>query len=284
MPCPPYPSNRPHHLAHSSTTPTVPTWIHLPVPPTPSWIVAPFRTACVTPTGSPACGMPLSYSAANTPTSTPTIPATPLTDPATATRRSQNALGRSGTICLPPDLLTSLQDTVPDSIWVPQVRMDFTHVAQACMQGTAVCGKEILRSASVSIHNAMHIIPPDPQATSTASASSCPHSCAASASATTSSCPHSHAALASATAAVGKIKSSPAMQAIDLTPATLHGALLHVLRTNPAILHIDPAAKEHSAVFFVAWVDAGHDAARMHCTYPTYPCHTGIHTHMGMAQ
>ena len=141
MPRPPYPSNRPHHLAHPSTTLTVPTWIHLPVPPTPPRTVAPFGTACVTPTGSPACGMPLSYSAANTPASTPTIPATPLTDPATATRRSQNVLGRSGTICLPPDLPTSLQDTIPDSVRVPQVRMDFAHMAQARMQGAAVCGE-----------------------------------------------------------------------------------------------------------------------------------------------
>jgi hypothetical protein len=269
MPYPPYPLNRPHYLAHPLTTLMVPTWIHLPVPPTPPRTIAPFRTACVTPTGSPACRMPLLYSAANTPTSTPTIPATPLTDPATATRRSQNALGRSGTICLPPDLLTSLQDTIPDSIQVPQVRMDFVHVAQAHMQGAAACSKEILCSASMSICDAMHVIPLDPQAASTASASSRPHS---------------YAASALATAAVGEIKSSPAMQAIDLTPATLHGALLRALHTNPVILCIDPAAEKHSAVFFVAWVDARCDAARTRCAYPTYLCHTCIHTHMGMAR
>ena len=100
---------------------------------------------------------------------------------------------------------------------------------------------------SVFLRDAVHVIPLDPQATSTAS---------------TFSRPHSRAALASATAAVGKIKSSPAVQAIGLTPATRRGALLRALRTNPVILRADPAAK-----FFVAWVDTGHDAAR--CITPT---------------
>jgi hypothetical protein len=60
---------------------------------------------------------------------------------------------------------------------------------------------------------------------------------------------------------VGETKSSPAVQAIGLTPATRRGALLRALRTNPAILRVDPAAEERSAVFFAAWVDAGRDAA-----------------------
>jgi len=197
----------------------------------------------------------------------PTIPVTPLTDPATVTRCSQNVLGRSGTICLPLNLLTSLHDTIPDSIQVPQVCMDFVHMAQARMQGTATCGKELLHSVSMFLRDTMHIISLDPQATSTASASSRPHS---------------HAASALATAAVGKIKSSPAMQAIGLTPATCCGALLRTLRMNPAILHVDSVAKEHSTMFFVAWVDAGHDAVRTRRAYSTYPCHTCIHTHMGM--
>jgi hypothetical protein len=51
------------------------------------------------------------------------------------------------------------------------------------------------------------------------------------------------------------------VQSINFTPATHRGALLHALRTNPVILHVNPATEEHSAMFFVAWVDAGCDAA-----------------------
>jgi len=149
---------------------------------------------------------------------------------------------------IPPDLLTSLRDTIPDSVRDSQARMDLAHAAQARMQGAAARGEELLRGASVFLRDAVRVVPPDPHAAaSTASASSRPHSRSASASATA--------------AAVGETKSSPAVQAIGLTPATRRGALLRALRTNPAILRVDPAAEERSAVFFAAWVDAGRDAA-----------------------
>ena len=96
----PFPSVPQRHQTPLLTTPMFPMQICLLVPPSPQNIM-PFRTTCTTLTGSPAHGTSLSSSTVNTPTSMPTIAVIPLTDPAVATRHSQNMLGRSGTVCLP---------------------------------------------------------------------------------------------------------------------------------------------------------------------------------------
>ena len=70
-------------------------------------------------------------------------------------------------------------------------RMDLVHAAHAYMQGTTMCGKGPLHSASVFLCIAIRV---NPWAASIAS---------------TSFHPHSHSASVWATAAKGKIKSSP---------------------------------------------------------------------------
>lgn len=133
---------------------------------------------------------------------------------------------------IPPDLLTTLRDTIPDRVRDPQTRMDLAHAAQTHVQGAAARGEELLRGASVFLREAVRVVPPDPEA------------------ATTSAAP---------LARQGDSKSAAA--AIAPTPATRRGILLRALRSNPAILRVDPAGEERSAVLFVTWVETGRDTA-----------------------
>ena len=110
--------------------------------------------------------------------------------------------------------------------------MDLAHAAQTHVQGAAARGEELLRGASVFLREAVRVVPPDPEA------------------ATTSAAP---------LARQGDSKSAAA--AIAPTPATRRGILLRALRSNPAILRVDPAGEERSAVLFVTWVETGRDTA-----------------------
>ena len=133
---------------------------------------------------------------------------------------------------IPPDLITTLRDTIPDRVRDPQVRMDLAHAAQARVQGAAARGEELLRGASVFLRDAVRVVPPDPDAASTSAAP---------------------------LAREGDSKSAAA--AIASTPATRRGVLLRALRSNPAILRVDPAGEERSAILFVRWVEIGRDTA-----------------------
>jgi hypothetical protein len=137
---------------------------------------------------------------------------------------------------LPPDLLTTIRDTIPipDSVRDPQARMGLAHAAQARVQGAAARGEELLRGASVLFRDAVRVVPPDPQTTASSSAS--------------------HSRSASGSAPLGEASA---------VPATRRGALLRALRSNSAILRVDPAGEERSAVLFATWVDAtGRDMIR----------------------
>lgn len=121
--------------------------------------------------------------------------------------------------------------------------MDLAHAAQARVQDAAARGEELLRGASVFLRDAVRVVPPDP---AEAASSTSPLLLAREGD---SSCKSS-----SATAATASIAS---------TPATRRGVLLRALRSNPAILRVDPAGEERSAVLFVRWVETpgGRDAA-----------------------
>jgi hypothetical protein len=92
-----------------------------------------------------------------------------------------------------------------------------------------VRGEELLRGASVFLREAVRVVPPDLEK----NASSASHSRSASKSAARGEAPVTSTA-----------------------PATRRGALLRALRSNPAILRVDPAGEERSAVHFATWVDA----------------------------
>jgi hypothetical protein len=132
---------------------------------------------------------------------------------------------------LPPDLLTTIRDTIPipDSVRDSQARIDLAHAAQARVQGAAVRGEEFLRGASVFLRDAVRVVPPDLETTA-------------------SSTPHSRSVSNSAGLGEASVTST--------VPATRRGALLRALRSNPAILRVDPAGEERSAVHFATWVDA----------------------------
>jgi hypothetical protein len=114
--------------------------------------------------------------------------------------------------------------------------MDLAHAAQSRVQGAAARGEEFLRGASVFLRDAVRVVPPDPP-TAASSAS------------------HSRAASASASLGEAAVAST--------APATRRGALMRALRSNPAILRVDPAGEERSAASFATWVDAaGRDIVR----------------------
>jgi hypothetical protein len=146
---------------------------------------------------------------------------------------------------LPPDLLTSLRDTIPDSVRDPQGRRELAQVAQARVQGAAARGEELLRGASVFLRDAVRVVPPE-EAASSLSASSA------------SGAPSAHEGT---TKPRGKAASPSA--AVASTPATRRGALLRALREYPAILRVDPAKEERSAALFASWVEVvGAEASR----------------------
>ena len=146
---------------------------------------------------------------------------------------------------LPPDLLTSLRDTIPDSVRDAQARRELAHVAQARVQGAAARGEELLRGASVFLRDAVRVVPPEEAASSSSSSSFV----APSAHEGTPTPPH------------GKAASPPVV--VSSTPATRRGTLLRALREHPAILRVDPAKEERSAAFFASWVEVvGAEASR----------------------
>ncbi|KAH9062333.1 hypothetical protein EDB87DRAFT_1606425 [Lactarius vividus] len=130
---------------------------------------------------------------------------------------------------LPPDLLTTLRDTLPDSVRDAQRRQELAQAAQARMHGAAARGEVLLRGASVFLRDAVRVVPPEPAAS--ASASTPP----------------------AFEDAVTPRAEAPPPVAISAAPATRRDALLRALRATPAILRVDPAKEERSATLFVTW-------------------------------
>jgi len=153
---------------------------------------------------------------------------------------------------LPPDLLTSIRDTIPDSVRHPQARKDLAQAAQERVQGAAARGEELLRGASVFLRDAVRVIPPTEQAA--------PSSDSAFAFASIVP-PHAHEGPAR-TRGKGKAPSLPVAAVTSATAGTRRGALLYALRANPAILRVDPAKEDRSAAQFMAWVEAEANAIR----------------------
>lgn len=146
---------------------------------------------------------------------------------------------------LPPDILTSLRETIPDSVRDAQARRELAQVAQARVQGAAARGEELLRGASVFLRDAVRVVPPD--------------EAAAAASASASATPSAHEG--TTTDLPGKTASPPV--GVSSAPATRRGALLRALREYPAIMRVDPAKEERSAALFASWVETvGAEASR----------------------
>ncbi|KAH9160048.1 hypothetical protein EDB89DRAFT_949926 [Lactarius sanguifluus] len=130
---------------------------------------------------------------------------------------------------LPPDLLTTLRDTLPDSVRDAQRRQELAQAAQARVHGAAARGEVLLRGASVFLRDAVRVVPPEPAAP--ASASTPP----------------------AFDDAVTPRAEAPSPVAISVTPATRRDALLRALRATPAIIRVDPVKEERSATLFVTW-------------------------------
>jgi hypothetical protein len=142
---------------------------------------------------------------------------------------------------LPPDLLTGIRETIPDSVRDAQARRELAQVAQARVQGAAARGEELLRGASVFLRDAVRVVPPE-EADSSPSASTTPSA-------------HE--------STMSRGKAVPTPIAVTSTPATRRDALLRALRENPAILRVDPAGEERSAALFASWIErVGAEASR----------------------
>jgi hypothetical protein len=144
-----------------------------------------------------------------------------------------------------PDFVTSLRDTIPDSVRQAQGRMDLAQqVAQARMQDAATRGEELLRGASIFLRDAVRVVPPEQGNTSSSTPTSAPT-------------PPAHEGTVTPRA-----EASTSAVTTTAPPATRRDALLHSLRANPAILRVDPAGEERSGNLFLSWTKAGADAAR----------------------
>ncbi|KAI9459247.1 hypothetical protein BJY52DRAFT_390514 [Lactarius psammicola] len=130
---------------------------------------------------------------------------------------------------LPPDLLTTLRDTLPESVRQAQRRQELAQAAQARVHDAAARGEVLLRGASVFLRDAVRVFPPEPAAPASASTPSTFED-----------------------SATPRAEATPPL-AISVTPATRRDALLRALRATPAILRVDPAKEERSAVLFVTW-------------------------------
>ncbi|KAI0248129.1 hypothetical protein BJV78DRAFT_1239209 [Lactifluus subvellereus] len=142
---------------------------------------------------------------------------------------------------LSPDLLSTLRDTIPDSVRHAQGRMDLAQATQA-MHGAAARGEELLRGASVFLRDAVRVVPPEQAAASSSTPTSTPT-------------PPAHEG------AVTPRPEAPTPASTAATSVTRRDALLHALRATPAILRVDPAREERSAGLFVSWTKAGAGAA-----------------------
>jgi hypothetical protein len=143
-----------------------------------------------------------------------------------------------------PEFVTTLRETIPDTVRQAQGRMDLAQqVAQARMQDAATRGEELLRGASIFLRDAVRVVPPEQANTS----SSTP---------TSATTPPAHEGTATPRA-----EASTSVVPATAPPATRRDALLHSLRANPAILRVDPAGEERSANLFLSWAKAGADAA-----------------------
>jgi hypothetical protein len=139
---------------------------------------------------------------------------------------------------IPPDLFTSIRETIPDSVRDAQARRELAQVAQARVQGAAARGEELLRGASVFLRDAVRVVPPGEAASSTP-------------------------AEAHEGTAEPRGQATPPPVGVASAPATRRGALLRALREYPSILRVDPASEERSAALFALWVEAvGAEASR----------------------
>jgi hypothetical protein len=142
---------------------------------------------------------------------------------------------------LPPDLLTGLRDTIPDSVRDAQARRELAQVAQARVQVAAARGEELLRGASVFLRDAVRVVPPEEA----------------------DSPPSDYTTPSAHESTMSRGKAVPTPDDVSSTPATRRGALLRALRENPPILRVDPAREERSAALFASWVErVGAEASR----------------------
>jgi len=130
---------------------------------------------------------------------------------------------------LPPDLLTTLRETLPDSVRDAQRRQELAQAAQARVHGAAARGEVLLRGASVFLRDAVRVFPPEDPAL--VSGSTPP-------------------AFEDATTPRAE---APSPVTNSGTPATRRDGLLRALRAAPAILRVDPAKEERSATLFLTW-------------------------------
>ena len=134
---------------------------------------------------------------------------------------------------LTPDLLTTLRETIPDSVRDAQRRQELAQAAQARVHGAAARGEVLLRGASIFLRDAVRVVPPEEYPASASASASTPPTFE---DATT---PRAEA---------------PSPVGISGTPATRRDALLRALRATPAILRVDPAKEERSVAFFGSWI------------------------------
>jgi hypothetical protein len=131
---------------------------------------------------------------------------------------------------LPPDLLSTLRETIPDSVRDAQRRQELAQAAQARVHGAAARGEVLLRGASVFLRDAVRVVPPESPALASASTPPVFED------------------------TVTPRAEAPSPVGISGTPATRRDALLRALRATPAILRVDPAKEERSAALFGTWV------------------------------
>ena len=130
---------------------------------------------------------------------------------------------------IPPDILTTLRETLPDSVRDAQRRQELAQAAQARVHGAAARGEVLLRGASVFLRDAVRVFPPEDPAL-----------------------------VSGSTPPVFEDATTPRAEAPSPvtnsgTPATRRDGLLRALRAAPAILRVDPAQEERSATLFLTW-------------------------------
>ncbi|KAI0314118.1 hypothetical protein OF83DRAFT_472513 [Amylostereum chailletii] len=170
--------------------------------------------------------------------------------------QSTNLFSRLQT-ALPPDLLSTLQSNLPDSIRHAPERLDLTQLRstlqQVRLQEATVRGEELLRSAGVFLRDAVKVIPPGEEAVAREGAEA--------------------SFQATPGLAKGKGREGSSVSTSDLkTIGTRKAALLQALRTNPAILKVDPASEQNSEALYKTWEEKevqGSDGGILGATWKT---------------
>ncbi|KAI0260805.1 hypothetical protein BC834DRAFT_898427 [Gloeopeniophorella convolvens] len=129
---------------------------------------------------------------------------------------------------LPPDLINTLKETIPDTVRQAQERLDFAQ-AQARMQDAAARSEGFLRGASVFLRDAVRVVPPEEAIIS----------------------PSPTPPLVREGAVTPRAEVPPPV--VTVASTTRRDTLMRSLRSTAAILRVDPASEERSAAPFAAW-------------------------------